>query len=285
MRFKTVSISLITAALVGTSMVGAHAAVDSKAVSFLPASIKKSGQIVVGVDATYAPNEFKDANGNPIGWEIDLFNAIAAKLGVKAKYVVATFDNIIPAIKGGKYDVGVSSFTDDKARESSVDFADYYNAGIQWAAPKGTKVNPDNACGLIVSAQTGSTEISDITDPKVGKNVACAKAKKKPIRVLNYDDQGAATAAVVLGHANAMSADSPVTEYAVAQSKGKLVLVGGIYATALYGYPVAKGSKLADALATAVGDLAKDGTYKAILKKWGVSAGAISTFGVNGATN
>jgi polar amino acid transport system substrate-binding protein len=282
MKFKSLATAVVAASLLGTSMVGAHAAVDSKAAANLPASIKKSGQIVVGVDATYAPNEFKDKNGNPIGWEVDLFNAIAAKLGVKAKYVVATFDNIIPAVKGGKYDVGVSSFTDNKDREKSVDFADYYNAGIQWATQAGKVVDPNKACGLIIAAQTGSVEVGDINDPKTGKNVACGS---KPNKVLTYDAQDAATAALVLGRANAMTADSPVTEYAVAQSKGKLVLSGAIYASALYGYPVAKGSTLAAALAAAVGDLAKDGTYASILKKWGVSAGAISTFGVNGATN
>ena len=56
-------------------------------------------------------------------------------------------------MKAGKDDIGVSSFTDTLEREQQVDFVNYYSAGIQWAAPKGKTVDPDNACGLKVAVQ------------------------------------------------------------------------------------------------------------------------------------
>ncbi len=267
------------ALLVSTS--GALAATSSAGAAQLPASVKKNGYITVGVDATYRPNEFKDAKGNPIGWEVELVNAVAADLGIKVHYVVSTFDSILPAIKGGKYDAGISSFTDTKEREAQVDFANYFTAGIQWAAPKGKVVDPNNACGLIVAVQTGSTEIDDLK----AKSADCLKAGKKAITQLSYDAQDAATASVTLGRANALTADSPVTEDAVAQSKGKLVLAGAIYGAAPYGMPTPKGSTLVKALSIGFNDVNKSGKYAAILKKWGVQAGAVSTFGVNGAIN
>lgn len=278
---KKIGFAVVTSAsLLIATQISASAAVNSAAAAQLPASVKKSGTIVVGIDATYRPNEFKDANGKPIGWEVDLFNAVAANLGVKAKYVISTFDNIIPAVKGGKYDVGLSSFTDNKEREAQVDFANYYSAGIQWASPKGKKVDPNNACGLIVAVQTGTTEVDDVK----AKSAACVKAGKKAIKVLPFDTQDQANAAVVLGRANALSADSPVTGDAVAQSKGKMQLAGAIYGTAPYGMATAKGSTLVKAISASLNDLYKNGTYMKVLKKWGVEAGAVKVFGINGAS-
>ena len=254
----------------------------SSAASLLPASVKKAGVLTVGTDTTYAPNEYLDANGKAIGWEIDLFNAVAADLGVKANFVSANFDTIIPAVKGGKYDVGLSSFTDTKVREAQVDFANYYVAGTQWASLAGKKaVDPNNACGLTVSAQTGSTEVDDLT----AKSAACVKAGKKPITTLSFDDQNQATNAVQLGRAQALSADSPVTEDAVHRSAGKLQLDGAIYGSAPYGVATAKGSTLVKAIAAALTDLYKNGTYGKILAKWGVTPGAVKSFTVDGAIN
>ena len=254
----------------------------SSAASILPASVKKAGVLTVGTDTTYAPNEYLDANGKAIGWEIDLFNAVAADLGVKANFVSANFDTIIPAVKGGKYDVGLSSFTDTKVREAQVDFANYYVAGTQWASLAGKKaVDPNNACGLTVSAQTGSTEVDDLT----AKSAACVKAGKKPITTLSFDDQNQATNAVQLGRAQALSADSPVTEDAVHRSAGKLQLDGAIYGSAPYGLATAKGSTLVKAIAAALTDLYKNGTYGKILAKWGVTPGAVKSFTVDGAIN
>jgi len=254
----------------------------SSAASLLPASVKKAGVLTVGTDTTYAPNEYLDANGKAIGWEIDLFNAVAADLGVKANFVSANFDTIIPAVKGGKYDVGLSSFTDTKVREAQVDFANYYVAGTQWASLAGKKaVDPNNACGLTVSAQTGSTEVDDLT----AKSAACVKAGKKPITTLSFDDQNQATNAVQLGRAQALSADSPVTEDAVHRSAGKLQLDGAIYGSAPYGVATAKGSTLVKAIAAALTDLSKNGTYGKILAKWGVTPGAVKSFTVDGAIN
>ena len=284
MLTKTKKIALVATTAVVALVVSTSSAIamtSTAGASQLPTSVKKNGYITVGVDATYRPNEFKNAKGNPIGWEVELVSAVAADLGIKVRYVVSTFDSILPAIKGGKYDAGISSFTDTKEREVQVDFANYFTAGTQWATQKGKTVDPMNACGLTVAAQTGATQVDDLKK----KSADCVKAGKKAITLLSYDTQEAATAAVALGRAKAFAADSPVTADAVTQSKGKLALSGAIYGAAPYGMPTAKGSTLVKALSIAFNDLYKNGTYKSILKKWGVQAGAVSTFGVNGAIN
>ena len=252
---------------------------DDAAAKLVPAKIVKAGVLEIGTDATYAPNEFKDSSGKAIGWEIELADAMAAKLGLKTNYHLATFDHIIPSITGGKYDVGLSSFFDTVDRQKVVDFADYYSAGVQWASPAGTTVDPTNACGLKLAVQNGTTQALEDTP---AKSKECTDAGKPAITALGYDSQDDATAAVALGRADATSADSPVTQYAVKQSKGKLVLAGPVYNSFFYGMPVAKGNgTLVKALEAALVSLKKDGTYTTILTKWGVEKGALSDIGIN----
>ena len=235
--------------------------------------------ITFGVDATYAPNEFKDANGNAIGWDVELGSAIAKQLGKTAVFKIATFDTIIPGVTGGKYDAGLSSFTDTAEREKQVDFVNYYSAGIQWATTAGKTVDPSNACGLKVAVQTGTYEVDDLNV----LSKACVAAGKAAITQLSFDDQSMATQAAVSGRADAMTADSPITQYAVKQSGGKLVLIGNPYQAAPYGIAVKKGNtELANSIKAALTALQADGTYTKILDKWGVTAGAVSSITING---
>jgi polar amino acid transport system substrate-binding protein len=259
---------------------GASVTKNDAAIALLPAKIKSAGEIQVGVDATYAPNEYKDANGKPIGWDIDLFDAVSATLGVKAVYNVAGFDTILPNITGAKYDVGVSSFTDTVEREKQVNFVNYYSAGILWASPAGKTVDPANACGLKVAVETGTTEEQDELP---AKSTACTAAGKPAIQILKFDGQDQATNAVVLGQADAMTADSPITEYAIAKSGGKLKAAGKTFEVAPYGVAVAKGSTLDQAIQKAFQALVDDGTYKKILDKWGVADGGLKTITINAA--
>jgi polar amino acid transport system substrate-binding protein len=264
----------------GSSTSGAPTiAPDAAAVALLPDSIKELGTLDMGVDATYPPNEYKDADGNPIGWDIELANAVAAKLGLKPVWTVAAFANIIPSVKGDKVAMGVSSFTDNAERQEQVNFVDYYQAGILWASAAGNAVDPDNACGLKVAVQATTYEH---TDEVPAKSDACVKAGKKAITIVPFDTQDAATTAVALGQVDAMSADSPVTAYAIAQSKGKLQAAGASFDVAPYGYALSKTLGLDKAVQAAVQSLMDDGTYKAILTKWGVDDGAIPAAVING---
>lgn len=254
---------------------------DDSLANSLPSKIKSAGVLTVGMDDTYPPNEYKDDNGNPAGWEVDFTNAIGQKLGVKINYAIAKFDNIIPSITGGKDDFGMSSFTDTVEREKQVDFINYYTAGISWASAKGKNVDPDNACGLKVAVQSTTTED---TAEVPAKSKACTDKGKPAIQVLRYDNQDDATNAVILGKADALSADSPVTAYAIAKSSGKLQTAGKTFDVAPYGIPVAKNSDLTPVLQKTVQALIDDGTYKKILDKWGVADGGVTKADLNAAS-
>ena len=254
---------------------------DDAAAALLPGKVAKTGKLVIGTSPNYAPNEFKDAAGQPVGWAIEVGDAIAAKLGLKADYQVARFENIIPGIVGGKIDVGESSFTDTVVREKQVDFVNYYVAGIQWASGAGKTVDPDNACGLKVAVQ--ATTYQDTVEVPA-KSAACVKAGKPAIKKISLDTQDAAANAVALGQADAFSADSPVTLYGISKLKGKLQTAGKTFEAAPYGMAVAKGSGMAKAVQAALQSMVDDGSYGKILDKWGVADGGIKKITINAAT-
>ena len=254
---------------------------DAAAAALLPAKVAQSGKLVIATSPNYAPNEFKDNAGKPIGWAIEVGDAIAAKLGLKAEYQVARFENIIPGIVGGKIDVGESSFTDTVVREKKVDFVNYYVAGIQWASATGKVVDPNNACGLKVAVQ--ATTYQDTVEVPA-KSAACVKAGKPAIQKVSLDTQDAAANAVALGQADAFSADSPVTLYGLVKLKGKLQTAGKTFEAAPYGMAVAKNSGMAKAVQAALQSMVDDGSYGKILNKWGVSDGGLKKITINAAT-
>jgi polar amino acid transport system substrate-binding protein len=247
----------------------------------LPAKIKAAGKIVVGVDATYAPNEFLAADGKTVqGMDVDLFNAIAQKFGVTAEWVPADFGSIILGVDSGKYDVGVSSFTINDKRKQQVNMVSYFNAGTQWAVLKGNpkKVDPENACGLNIGVQKGTVQIDDLT----ARSKKCTDAGKKPITQIVEQAQAKVTADLVSGKADAMLADSPVGLYAVKQTAGQLEALGQVYDAAPYGYVIPKSeTDFAQAVVDALKALDSSGDYKKALSTWGNDTGAISNFAVN----
>jgi len=136
-------------------------------------------------------------------------------------------------------------------------------------------------CGITVAVQTATYEE---TDELPAKSQECTDAGKEPINILKFDTQDEATNALALGRADAMSADSPITQYAVSQVGDKIELAGDSFDTAPYGIAVQKDSALSAALQAALQSMVDDGTYKSILDDWGVFSGAVSSITINAAT-
>jgi polar amino acid transport system substrate-binding protein len=246
----------------------------------LPNSVLRSGKLKVAIDTTYAPNEFKDSLGNPVGWEVEIMHAIGIRLGVKVEYHQVVFGSIIPGVRNGTYDMAISSFFDTPERQKLVDLVDYYSAGILWVQKTGSPaVDSASPCGLQVAAQSGTFE-SDTDLPE--KSSQCVSKKQAPITILQYASQDDATDAVKLGRVAAFAADSPVSLYAIKQSFGSLSAAGKTYSILDYGMPVKHKSRLAWALHEALKSMVSDGTYLSILNSWGVKDGAIGTLKING---
>jgi polar amino acid transport system substrate-binding protein len=257
---------------------GADAAIAAK----VPSAVKSKGSLTVAADATYAPNEFIGSDGKTVeGMDADLAKALAGVMGLKANVTNATFDGIIPGLASGKYDLGMSSFTDTKEREKTVDFVTYFSAGTSFytKAQGGATVNGlADLCGKTVAVEKGTTQQSDAE----GQSKKCNGSK---VTVLTFPDQNGANLALSSGRAQIGMADSPVADYQVKKSNGQFKLVGQPYGTAPYGIAIPKNNGMAPVLKSAMEALIKNGTYTKILTKWGIQSGAITTPQINGAVS
>lgn len=256
---------------------------DPKIAAEVPAAIRDKGTLTVATDATYAPMEFIAANGKTVvGVDADLAKALGKVLGLKLVIVNATFATIIPGLQSGKYGLGMSSFTATKQRQKVVDFVTYFSAGTSFYVKRSggpTIHSLAGLCGRTVAVENGTTQLDDAT----AQSAKCKKAGKPEVKVSAFSDQNSANLAISSGRAQVGMADSPVAAYIVKQSHGQFKLSGKSYGTAPYGIAIPKRNGMAKPLLHAVQLLMKNGTYKAILKKWGVQSGAISNPKINGA--
>ena len=256
---------------------------NTSAAAQVPAAVKSKGTIVVAADATYPPNESIASDGHTVvGMDADLAKALAGALGLKAKVVNATFDSIIPGLASGKYGLGMSSFTDTKEREKTVDFVTYFSAGTSFYVK--TQGGPSitglaDLCGKKVAVEKGTTQAADVA----AQSKKCIAAGKPAVTLLVFPDQNGANLAINSNRAQIGMADSPVAAYQVQRSNGQFKVVGKPYGTAPYGIAIPKGDGMAKPVLAGLEALMADGRYQAILKKWGVQQGAISTPKINGA--
>lgn len=247
----------------------------------VPAEVRADGKLVIGVNVPYAPNEFTNSEGEIVGFDVDLMDAVARTMGLTTEYRESEFDAIIPAVQDGTLDVGMSSFTDTLDRQKLVDFVTYFEAGTLWAQQRGSTIDPSAACGLRVGvAHSVIQETVEIP----AKSDACVAAGLAPIEKVVFSQQDNVTAALIAGEIDAMSADSPVTGFAIKLSGGALVPAGQVFDSAPYGWPVAKGSKLSGPLLRALEHLIETGEYKTIATMWGVERGMITAPKLNGAS-
>jgi polar amino acid transport system substrate-binding protein len=256
---------------------------DAKVASEVPAAVKKKATLTVAADATYPPNEFiKPGTKTVIGMDADLAAAMSKVMGLKARVVNATFDSIIPGLAAHKYDLGMSSFTDTKEREKTVDFVTYYSVKTSFfvKAQGGPKINTvADLCGHKVSVEKGTTQ--EIDANKQAK--ACAKSGKGTVKVLVFPDQNGANLALSSGRADVSMADTPVAIYQAQKSSGQFKVSGKPYGPFPYGIAMPKDSGLQKPTLDALKVLIAKGTYVSILKKWGIQAGAIKNPKPNGA--
>lgn len=257
---------------------------DPSLAALVPADLKAGGKLMVAADASYAPNEFTDAQGNIVGMDVDLAGAVAQKLGLTADVRNTGFTTIVPGVASNTYQLGMSSFSDTKEREQTVDMVAYFSAGTGTAVRSGNPdgIDPNDLCGKKVAVQTGTTQADAIKDTL---NPACSRAGKPaiPNDGDKFDQQADVSAALVSGRDQVVLAESPVIDYAAKQSNGQVQKIGATTDATAYGIVVAKGSPLTRAVQGAVQSLIADGNYKAIMTKWGVQDGAIDTPAINGA--
>ena len=255
--------------------------VDEELAALLPDDIAEAGVVSIGVEAEYAPGEYLDEDGETVlGFNVDLVTAALNKLGLEAEWVPANFDSIIIGVDSGNYDLGASSFTITEERMEAVNMVSYFSSGTQWFGPAGNPegVDPDNACGLRIAVQTGTTHDTDIE----ARSDACVEAGEEAITIEKFQNQPLATSSVVSGLNDASLADLPTSLFALQETGDQLEFIDDQYSAAPYGVITHKDdSEMAEAPAAGFNAIIEDGTYGDVLEEWGIEVGAVETSEVN----
>jgi polar amino acid transport system substrate-binding protein len=237
----------------------------------LPAgALGQPGTIRFCSDISSPPLEFYANGQQPTGSDIDLGNAIAAKLGVKAQWVNTAFAGIIPALQAGHCDAILSQLLDKPARRAIVNFVDYMNSSEAIMVRKG---NPDHVaglsglCGLSVAAETGTT----VADFLTAQSKSCTSSGKKPIAVQTFLRDSDALSQLGLGHVAAYGTTVESGGYDITKNSGMFELAGPPFGQIATGIATAKkNSALHGAIVAAFGALRADGTYQQVMTKWGL---------------
>jgi len=253
--------------------------------ALLPKNIKSAGFVKVASDVPYPPFEFYDTDGKTIiGADPELARALGQVLGIEFRIEPVAFDNIIPGMSSGKYDVAMSGMADRKARQSAVTFVDYMINKPGFLVRVGGEFQPKSLadlCGLKVGAQAATTMADDVT----AQAAVCTAAGKKAPVLSQFQGQDKAILALRSKRVDAVDLTAGSAAFVIKQSGGDFEMSGS-YGGAMLGIAVAKDNpQLAEALNAAVQKLMDEGVYKSILTKWGLfKFNSAEKAGINGAT-
>ena len=259
---------LVVAATAATALTTASAAAAAVPP---PPSIAKAGKIVFCTDPTYPPEEFLQG-AKPVGSDIDIGNAAAKAMGVRAEWRNVGFDGIIAALLTKKCDAILAGMTDTPQRRQQLDFTHYLNVGMSLMVKKGNPKHVNgqltSLSGLRVAAEVGTTEKDALTE----ENTVLAQQGRSPIVLKLFNKDTDAVAALFTGKVDAYFADDPPVGYYVKKSGGKFEVAANRIQSAPIGVATRKRDPLGGAMRKAIAALYADGTMKTILAKWGLSA-------------
>lgn len=261
--FGTVAAGAVLAGCGNSNATSTDSSSDAKSDEKKGMTLIEDGKLTVVAELGFAPFEYMDEKtGEPVGFDVDVINAVAEKMGLTASYLPnQKFDTLVPIIKqGGKADVSIAAITITDERLESVDFSEpYLDSNQAIVVAKGSSETEEtlNDASKQVVCQGGTTG-----DEWIGENLP--DAVRVPV-----DDVTAALTGVQTGLYQAMVVDLPVASYMLAQSFSDLEIVKEIPTGEQYGIAVSKDNpELTQAVNKALEDMKSDGTMKGIETKW-----------------
>lgn len=251
----------------------------------LPEAIRSAGKMTAVNSGSFPPYEIVQSPTEVTGASADLGDAIGELLGIKIEHATVNgLSSILTGIKAGRYQFAMGPVGDFRSRQEANDFVDWVREYVVFAVQKGNPggINSlDDACGKRIAVQSaGSAE-------KVIKAQAekCATDGKPTLTVQSYPDQPTSILAVRSKRADAFfSSQAPLT-YFVQQSNGELELAAvgksNGFSDLFQGAVVPKGTELGGVLKDAIKVLVDNGTYAAVMKKWGLENNKLEAPGIN----
>ena len=247
----------------------------------LPAAIKSSGALRVAIVPNYPPMEFRDTSSNELtGFDVDLGNAIGAKLGVKIDWQETAFEQMLPAVQTGRVDAIMSGMTDLASRHATASFVDYMKSGPQFfalASRAGDFKEMAAVCGKTVGTSRRTSFPGEIDK---WSHAHCAT---NPIKVIGTEGSSDARTQLRQGRIDAAVQGSETLPYIMDQDPNTYVAIGEPFGgSQLTDMAIAKDDTvLQEAIASAVDALIADGAYKSALDKWRLSSNAIEKATIN----
>ncbi len=224
------------------------------------ADIQKAGELVMATSPDFPPFENLNGDGSITGIEVDILQIICEKLGVELKIETMTFDSVLPGIKAGKYDVGVSGITVTEKRMKNALFTDPYCLAAQAiVVTEGSDITcKADLDGKKVSVQTGTTAESFCMEQ--GYEVSSFEANTDAQNALFRTGDGAVDAWVI----DDLTAADMVKTYN-AEHDEQLVILDEPMTTEPYAFAFSLGSDdLVAEVNDIIAELIADGTIKAI---------------------
>lgn len=247
--------------------------------SRLPADIQEANQLVSVNSGSFPPYEIIQTDGGASGASADLLTAMGQLWGIEIEHeTVDGLSSILTGMSADRFQLAFGPIGDFKERQAQNDFIDYVQEFVVFAVPSGNPKGIDGlgtTCGLRIAVQAGGSAEKVIK----GQSETCVEDGKEEISVMSFKDQPQSILSVQSGRADAFfSSRAPLT-YFVEQSGGKLELAGteekNGFDTLYQGAVVKKDSELGPLVRDTLQVLFDNGTYAAIMKKWGLETNMI----------
>lgn len=219
--------------------------------------------------ANQPPAAYTSADGKPTGIDFDLAQGLQKAIGHEINYTTAPFANNVLGLDAGRVDI-VADAAPNAARLQKYDIVAYYNTAYGVAVKDGNPAidgsNPENLCGHSVATNAGGYIIPVLKE----KSGACTSAGKEPIDIQEFPDGTACGLAVQSGRVDAWFGTFPSQQYAASQAQGDWQVSLAPWAKYTNSLMVKKGTGLAEALATGLDAMIKDGSYHESMAKYGL---------------
>jgi polar amino acid transport system substrate-binding protein len=245
-----------------------------------PTTLVKAGTLTFLSDTTYPPQESIDpATNKAVGFDVDIANAVAAKMGLTATVQTADFSTIIPALLAKKGDAIISAMSITPERAKQVAFVGYFVAGQSILVRKGNPLaisSLKDLCGRKVGVQVTTTEQDTLNAENGGD------CKSNKINIQTFPTDTDAVLKLKVGAVDAAMDDSPVAAFYVKSDPNSFELAGTPVQNAPEGIAIdPKNTEVLTAVRQAMLAIFLDGTYHQLLVKWNLLDGEIPASQIN----
>ena len=260
---KTAAVLLAAATLIGAAACGSTnsgSAGSSNAAQSELDQIKANGEIVFGTEGTYQPFSYHDADSNElVGYDVEVAQAVAKELGVKAKFVESNWDSLLAGLDTKKFDTVADQVTPNDERKQKYDFTDLYTY----------------SAGAVVTTKDNDSikQFSDIKGKKAAETLTSnwnQTAQDNGAEIVSVNDFPQAVDALSAGRADVTVNDKlAVLDYLKQKPDANIKIAATSETTPAAAFPIRKGEDdLIKAINDALAKLQKDGTLKQLGDKY-----------------